>query len=77
MVEFLQSYGALIFVGAMVLLMFFSHSRGHGMDCGMGGGSHDEEKHNQEKPAEGNKEEMEGKEENKETVPERRSSGCH
>jgi len=43
MVEFLQSYGVLIFFGLLMFVMIRGHGRG-GMSCGMGGHqSHDEE----------------------------------
>ena len=35
MVEFLQGYGILIFIGLLFFVMMRAHGRGHG--CGMGG----------------------------------------
>ncbi len=43
MEEFLQSYGALIFLGLLFSLMLWGHVRGHGAGCCGGGHKHEPE----------------------------------
>ncbi len=52
MEEFLQSYGALIFLGLLFSLMLWGHVRGHGAGCC--GSGHQHEAETQKKDEQGN-----------------------
>ncbi len=68
MVEFLQSYGVLIFFGLLMFLMMRRHSRG-GMGCGMGG--------HQSHGCESQHADADGESQHADADDNRDSGGCH